>query len=88
MNRNTLRTLVTLSVIAAAGTAMAADFPAAYGELPVQAVTQTNATAPRAATPSASATTSGRTRAEVRAELEAAQCRGDLPYDGGQAQIK
>ncbi len=82
MNRIALRTFVTLSFAAATGAAMAADFPAAYGELPVQPVAQAGAAAPRTASAPAKPVATGRTRADVRAELEAARCRGELPFDG------
>lgn len=80
MNRFSLRTLIATSLLAATAAASAASFPVASGEFSAADVAASNTAQPvRAAR---ATTTEGRTRAEVRAELEAARCRGELPFDG------
>jgi long-subunit fatty acid transport protein len=81
MNRFTLRSTIATAALLAATAASAAGFPVASGEFSAPDMANS---APVAAAPKANTATQaqGRTRAEVLAELEAARCRGDLPFDG------
>lgn len=81
MNRFTLRTLIATTLLTATAAASAASFPVASGEFSTLD-TVANESAPSVRSTRPTATSEGRTRDEVKAELEAARCRGELPFDG------
>lgn len=85
MNRLSLRSLFGVSLLAATAAASAAGFPVASGEFSAIDLAQSSVSQP-ARTAAAAAKAEGRTRAEVKAELEAARCRGELPADGESGQ--
>lgn len=84
MNRLSLRSLFGVSLLAATAAASAAGFPVASGEFSAIDLAQSSVSQP--ARTAAAAKAEGRTRAEVKAELEAARCRGELPADGESGQ--
>ena len=82
MNRTFLKSFLASALVIASTASSAAGFPVASGEFSsVDMPSTANAAASTHANPVRSAT-EGRTRAEVLAELEAARCRGELPFDG------
>ncbi|MDM7456815.1 MAG: DUF4148 domain-containing protein [Tepidimonas sp.] len=81
MNRFAVRTLIATSLLAATAAASAASFPVASGEFSaIDMVAPDGAQVVRATRNAANS--EGRSRDEVKAELEAARCRGELPFDG------
>lgn len=85
MKTSIVRHAFVTTLLIGSAASWASGFPVASGEFSaVDAQPSAVASAPRpgsAVAPSTQAS-SGRTRAEVRAELEWARCRGELPFDG------